>query len=1204
MAAIENKFHIQIDGYGFMLARMPRADRHIYGREEAPAFVNKFSSGDPNYRDATFFPHWVQNNWLNGFDQEKFNDGGRFYRSAGVDPTKQEKLTLAKNFSSAGQTVSGYNVLTQVAWRASAASFFGGGEDGTLTISANTTETTTDYNATCTGTIGSTTLSATLWSGATAGQHIFIHQSRGTGAGSWMKTKILTYSAGTVTTVDALNATYSAGAQVYRLKTYTAVTINSGITWTAAPWVKASLIGGILGFLCTGTATITGTLSANTQGFIGGDTVTSGSTGYQGEGSAGAGALSASANGNGGGSGANFQNGPGGGGGNGAAGTSGTSGGTGGSAVGSASLATMFFGGGGGAFGAYGGHGAGQVGGDGGGILLPWAKTLTVTGGIQANGGAGSNINTGSDNLGGGGGAGGSIYIKSQVPTIGTGLVTATGGVGGTGSDANHSGGAGAVGRIHIDYVTTTSGTSSPTFDATSDSTLSDSPAGSSFTQYVGASNGKIYSWDGASTYTEAFDTNSLTSYETVSTTDANGIVGDEAGTEKAKSQGFTIAGSGTVSISSARVYIKKNAGTPGDITVRIETNSTDKPSGTLANANATATITAFTTSSYGWVTVTFAAPFTLTLGTLYHLVLKTSAAANDQNYAWAGDASSPAYTGGASSASTDGGTVWSAASGTDYYFTIYGATGSVNAMIVSDITGTNKLYAGCGSFTSTTVGDARIYSFDGTTWALVKIFNSTSETTVCSFAEFGSTTRRMYIGLGSKAKVYSTTDFSTFTLSKTITVPDNPGYVFALKEYNRRLYAAGGYPEQISSVTGQYSGFLYSYDEFTWEKVGSFEHTVIKSLEVYDNLLFIGTIKRQFYVYNTASVDKLFEFPWDVQMTSMYKWDDKLAIAIAPTPGSSASGFEGIYIFDRNGFHNAFNASGRSWYSVFVFNNNLMGGNDDGYVYQTSSNTYQSTGTLQTSYFEASLPNVDKKHRDLVLIHEALPTGCSIAVSYKTDESDSSWTSLGSSSTVGATLATITLPVAFYSKKISLQFTLATSVPGSTPTLKISDLRYVLMPDFKYMWKMKLACPDNMVWLDGTEPITTTSATNSANATTLTVTSTAGFPTQGRIIVTDAGVEDEFTYTGTTSTTFTGIPSSGSLALSAHSSTGLTVKMTGRSMHNAILTMKQTKQLFTFVDIDGSSYTVLFHQYQADDFVVNQDDGIENNVPITLLEG
>ena len=69
MSAIQGKFHLTIDGYGFLLAKMPRAERHIYGREESPHFVNKFSSGDPNYRDSTFFPHWVQNNWLNGFNQ-------------------------------------------------------------------------------------------------------------------------------------------------------------------------------------------------------------------------------------------------------------------------------------------------------------------------------------------------------------------------------------------------------------------------------------------------------------------------------------------------------------------------------------------------------------------------------------------------------------------------------------------------------------------------------------------------------------------------------------------------------------------------------------------------------------------------------------------------------------------------------------------------------------------------------------------------------------------------------------------------------------------------------------------------------------------------------------------------------------------------------------------------------------------------------
>jgi hypothetical protein len=62
-----------------------------------------------------------------------------------------------------------------------------------------------------------------------------------------------------------------------------------------------------------------------------------------------------------------------------------------------------------------------------------------------------------------------------------------------------------------------------------------------------------------------------------------------------------------------------------------------------------------------------------------------------------------------------------------------------------------------------------------------------------------------------------------------------------------------------------------------------------------------------------------------------------------------------------------------------------------------------------------------------------------------------------------------------------------------------------------------------------------------------------------------------------------------------------------GSDLHRVILDLKQTRQLYTFTDIDSLTYTVLFHSYQADVWSINQDDfsgGLENEVPIVLLEG
>lgn len=1208
MSAIGNKFHIKIGDFGFLLAKGARTERHIYARQEAPSFVNKFSSGDPNYRDATFFPHFVQLNWQNGFNQEFFDDGGKYYRSTAVDPTVVQKLTLQKKFSLAGSTIAGISIRTQEAWRASATSFFGESGAGAKTVGSDE-----DFNATngylidsgASGSIGSTVLTATN-AGFTAGQWILIHQTRGASAGINQKNKILSYSSGTIQLQDPLNIEYKSSgndvAQVLVLKEYDTFTVSAGKVLSADQFDGTR--GGIIAFLVNGTTTVTGNISGDGKGYRGGAGGSSGSS--SGEGTVGPSvAASAASNGTGGGGSSASGGGAGAGGGLGTAGTDGSGGssnGTGGIVGGNVLLTQLLMGGGGGG----GNDGSNGAGGNGGAIIWIGSKIITVTGGIHSNGAAGA-----SANASGGGGAGGSILLKTQSGTGGTNLIVATGGAGGTGGYA--VGGAGGVGRIHNDYLTSViSGTTNPTLDSLQDGTLADTPAGSSFTHIIGAADGKIYSWDGASIYTEIFDTRRLEWFETG--TDVDKIVGDVATVETAQAQSFQTAVS--QKMAAVQLYLKLGAGTPGDITVRIETESSSKPSGTLVNANATATIPAFTTAAYGWVTVNFSTAFDLTGATKYWIVIKTAAAADDNNYKVAAK-STTGYANGNAAHSDDGGSTWTADSGIDLYFRVLGNPTSINCSLVSDITGTSKMYFGVGNREAIVNGDARIYSYNGTTFTLVKTFNSTNESSVLCMKEYG-TSRKMYIGMGHKAKIYTTTDFSTFTLAKTINVPNNPGYIFDMEEYNGRLYVGGGFPEQLYGNNTQYSGFLFAYDEFAWIKVGEFEHTVITSLEVFDTLLFIGTIKKRLYVFNTASIDKLFEFPWDIQISDMRKWDDKLALAITPTPGSSPSGFEGIYLFDRNGFHNAFSVSTRIWYSVFVFNNNLMAGNDQGEVYQTSPNLYQANGSMQTSYEEAQLPSIYKLRHSVTLQYESLLTGTSLQIEYKTDESDASWTNLGTANIVGSTEATFAFAPGVFSKKISFRVNPATTVPANTPTLKKILHKYVLSPDFKYLWKMNLACVDNIIWQDHTQPVAKLKNAVTAGDTSITFVDTEGntTPTEGFvdpagstmyacIINPDTGVRDNFTYTGKTNNTLTGIPSTGQTALLAHA-VGSQVKISGANLHKKILDLKQERKLWTLTDIDGLTYQVLFHQYDSDSWSINQDDfygGLENEVPITLLE-
>lgn len=357
--------------------------------------------------------------------------------------------------------------------------YFGNGGDGSLSISVDTTEAPID--STCTGTSGAVSLSATNVSFAT-GQIIFIHQTQGAGAGNWQRNVIQGYTAGTITLATALNANYVSGAQVRVLKQYSSVTINSLHGYVSKAWNGST--GGIIGGLVSGTLTVAGVIQASSSGFVGGNNGASSgnnSTGQQGEGTSGTGSYTTSANGNGGGGSAvravNEQGNNGAGGGNGVAGDNGTysTGGTGslgagGATSGSADLTTMTFGGGGGG-GGFGDSdpGSGGNGGAGGGIIFFSAVTINVTtGSITAAGAVGQDAN--GDRGAGGGGAGGSILLKAQTAALGGGQVVSPGGAGGNWS-AGQAGNGGA-GRVHLDYLTSYTGTSTPTLDALQDGTL------------------------------------------------------------------------------------------------------------------------------------------------------------------------------------------------------------------------------------------------------------------------------------------------------------------------------------------------------------------------------------------------------------------------------------------------------------------------------------------------------------------------------------------------------------------------------------------------------------------------------------------------------------------------------------------------------------------------------------------------------------
>lgn len=308
----------------------------------------------------------------------------------------------------------------------------------------------------CSGTATSTTLTTTGSTFAN-GDVLLIHQVRGTGVGQWEINKVV--SGGGTTTLTLQQANHytftdsgSSQAQAIKILQYTNTTVQTG-TWTVPTW--DGNVGGIFPLAIKGTLTITGTISANSKGFGGGSGGNnSGNIEDSGEGTVGASVNnSSSANGNGGGGGKDGSPFPGG-------GSNGTAGGgtNPGATSGSADLTTMVFGGGGGGQGLDAPRGSASSA-RGAGIVLLFAKQITITGGISATGENASVTGSGVA----GSGAGGSILIVCQTATLGTTLVTSPGGTtSSTGGD----------GRIAVHHSGTVTGTTNPTFTDVTDTSL------------------------------------------------------------------------------------------------------------------------------------------------------------------------------------------------------------------------------------------------------------------------------------------------------------------------------------------------------------------------------------------------------------------------------------------------------------------------------------------------------------------------------------------------------------------------------------------------------------------------------------------------------------------------------------------------------------------------------------------------------------
>ena len=1032
--AIDNKFHCKIDTSGFILDRGQKAI-YAYQKKRAPQWVNRTGSGDSTYRDSTFWQYWAQINWRNGCKQEKFGDGGKFWKSNGIATSQMEQISLAKALVSAGQVESGAKINCMAAWRGSQSWWSGSYVyRQQLTITAGSVSIPAGYPIKVTVDSAALETAGKVRSDRKDWRIIYWNGTAWTDLSrDYISASVTYFAVQTAITAGATDANYylyygnsgeSTNKQPTDDATWTGVYGNYGITPdsnTVGMWIYDN-----------------GTGSTVTDRKGSADLSISGMTwsldGYYGR----CGTYTTNSYARYADSGGTFN-------------------------LGSQTIEAYITTGA-----SLGGQICARVNSSDAESFIFSISSSKLHYAVRGSSGnkfefSGNTVLSTNTSYHVAATYDGASTMKVFLNGVQDGTYTLSDGAAASISSSilhtgkKDTGGADSFyGKISLLRISNFARTSFPyatpgiLSPSAGTETITQPPA-SNFTLYAGTDTGKIYSWDGSTTWTLAKDCNLLA--DGGATTDTTYRCGDVSGVEKKVGQSFSVAAA--VNIKEVKIYAKATDTDPsGAITVRLETNNAGAPSGSLINSDATGTIANFTETSNAWKTCTLATAVPLVASTTYWVVLSAAAQSNDVGWDIAANTANP-YASGVASTYTP--SAWTEQTGKDICFQIESTTTSVNTMLVSSLGGTQNLIAGTGAPSSQVNGDARLVTYNGTTWAMGKQFNAATDSQVLSLAEYSA---KMYAGVGPQARIYETSDFSTWTLSKDIDFPQKPGYPYVIKEYNSQLIASGGSPEFM--VDSYYNGFSFVYNGTLWQSLYPFDHTIVKCSEFYDSFLFIGTYHGQIYTYNTSFLDPLFSFKddydWNVVISSMKYFDDKLFLGLRAQDGLTETN-TGLWLFDRHGLtQQSTIPNSAGVYSLEQVNNVLMVGTSDGYVYKQDPAVYQSTGWLQTSYFDANLPTVPKLWNSIQINYDPLLAGHSIAAAYRYKETDA-WTSLTPSvaQTVGGTSTTWTFPAGTNSKKISVLITLSTTNTATTPVMREFILQYCLFPVVKWQWNLRL---------------------------------------------------------------------------------------------------------------------------------------------------
>jgi len=120
------------------------------------------------------------------------------------------------------------------------------------------------------------------------------------------------------------------------------------------------------------------------------------------------------------------------------------------------------------------------------------------------------------------------------------------------------------------------------------------------------------------------------------------------------------------------------------------------------------------------------------------------------------------------------------------------------------------------------------------------------------------------------------------------------------------------------------------------------------------------------------------------------------------------------------------------------------------------TTGTYRSSGYVESGLFDAGLPGLTKVARSATVFHAALAAGQGVQLQYRF-EATGAWTTLGTSSTVGATTATFAFSGATSWKSVAWRVVLAGPGGASTPVVREVLIRYAVQPSVAREWEFPI---------------------------------------------------------------------------------------------------------------------------------------------------